>query len=200
MHIDTKKKEMIGSDVSVILNQENFGVSSENEPRFAANSIFISKNKTDLSKYNIERSISLIEKALKLNKDPLFKHEQSLFPLDEVAPTNLIKEKDEMLSLISIQPYLDRAICPNEKTYDKVEDSFNYFDHVYARHYFDGEVEELDTDTFIKMPLRATEQPEDWGGPFEVDTEDRFESDFFTTPDESKQESGLEPDYMRIVE
>ena len=69
-----------------------------------------------------------------------------------------------------------------------------------ATQYFEGEVEELDTDTFIKMPLRMTEQPEDWGGPFEVDAEDRFESDFFALPDEGKQEAGLEPDYMRVVE
>ncbi|MBV1921294.1 MAG: hypothetical protein KUG73_11475 [Pseudomonadales bacterium] len=69
-----------------------------------------------------------------------------------------------------------------------------------ATQYFDGEVEELDTDTFIKMSLCKIEQPEDWGGPFEVDSEDRFESDFFAIPDEGKQESGLEPDYMRIIE
>jgi hypothetical protein len=69
-----------------------------------------------------------------------------------------------------------------------------------ATQYFDGEVEELDNDTFIKMSLRAIEQPEDWGGPFEVDSEDRFESDFFATPNEDNQESGLESDYMRIVE
>lgn len=69
-----------------------------------------------------------------------------------------------------------------------------------ATQYFDGEIEELDTDIFIKMPLRSTEQPEDWGGPFELDTEDRFESDFFSVCDENQQEPGLEPDYMRIVE
>ena len=49
-HVDTAKKEMIGSDVSVILDPENFGVSEESEPRFVANSIFLSKNKSDLSK------------------------------------------------------------------------------------------------------------------------------------------------------
>ena len=135
----TLKLEAISSD-QVEPRENDFSSCPENFA-FTSSKTFNDINKTDLSKYNIERSISLIEKALKLNKDPLFKHEQSLFPLDEVAPTNLIKEKDEMLSLISIQPYLDRAICPNEKTYDKVEDSFNYFDHVYARHYFDGEVE-----------------------------------------------------------
>ena len=50
LHVDTKKREMIGSDVSVVLDQENFGVSKENDPRFVANDIFISKEKTILSK------------------------------------------------------------------------------------------------------------------------------------------------------
>ena len=50
LYVDTKKNEMIGSDVSVILDQENFGVSKESDPRFVANNIFISKYKTDLSK------------------------------------------------------------------------------------------------------------------------------------------------------
>ena len=50
LHVDTKKKEMIGSDVSVWLDQENFGVSKENDPRFVANDIFMSKNKSNLSK------------------------------------------------------------------------------------------------------------------------------------------------------
>ena len=50
IHIDTQKKEMIGSDVSVILDQENFGLSQENDPRFVANDVFITKNRTNLSK------------------------------------------------------------------------------------------------------------------------------------------------------
>ena len=50
LHIDTKKKEMIASDVSVLLDQENFGLSKENDPRFVANDIFISKNISNLSK------------------------------------------------------------------------------------------------------------------------------------------------------
>ena len=50
IHIDTKKKEMIGSDVSVILDQENFGLSQENDPRFVANDVFMTKNRTNLSK------------------------------------------------------------------------------------------------------------------------------------------------------
>jgi len=50
LHIDTLKKEMIGSDVSVILDQENFGLSKESDPRFVANDIFMTKNKSNLSK------------------------------------------------------------------------------------------------------------------------------------------------------
>ena len=50
LHVDTKKKEMIGSDVSVVLDQENFGLKKENDPRFVANDIFISKNQSTLSK------------------------------------------------------------------------------------------------------------------------------------------------------
>ncbi|OUS25605.1 hypothetical protein A9Q99_20690 [Gammaproteobacteria bacterium 45_16_T64] len=69
-----------------------------------------------------------------------------------------------------------------------------------ATQYFDGEIEELDTETFLKMPLRAAEQPEDWGGPFEVDSEDRFESDFFAQQEEHSSEPGLEPEYMRYVD
>ena len=49
LHVDTKKREMIGSDVSVLLDQENFGVSAESDPRFVANDIFISKGKSILS-------------------------------------------------------------------------------------------------------------------------------------------------------
>ena len=50
IYIDTKNKEMIGSDVSVLLDAENFGLSNNNEPRFVANDISISKNKTNISK------------------------------------------------------------------------------------------------------------------------------------------------------
>ena len=50
LHIDTKVKEMIGSDVSVLLDKENFGLNKDNDPRFVANDIFVSKNYTNLSK------------------------------------------------------------------------------------------------------------------------------------------------------
>ena len=50
MHVDTKKKEIIGSSVSVVLDQSTFGVSKESDPRFVSNDIFLSKNKSELSK------------------------------------------------------------------------------------------------------------------------------------------------------
>ncbi len=50
VHVDTKKKEMIGSDASVLLDQENFGLSKNNDPRFVANDIYLSKDKSSLSK------------------------------------------------------------------------------------------------------------------------------------------------------
>ena len=50
VYVDTNKKEMIGSDVSVVLDQANFGADKENDPRFVANDVFITANKTYLSK------------------------------------------------------------------------------------------------------------------------------------------------------
>jgi len=50
VHIDTKKYEMIGSDVSVLLDQESFGVEKNNDPRFVANDIFLNKDRSDISK------------------------------------------------------------------------------------------------------------------------------------------------------
>ena len=50
IHINTKEKEMIGSDVSIILNQKNFGLSDQNDPRMVANDILVSDDKVILSK------------------------------------------------------------------------------------------------------------------------------------------------------
>tara|TARA_B100000579_G_scaffold436950_1_gene464590 strand:+ start:272 stop:2698 length:2427 start_codon:yes stop_codon:yes gene_type:complete len=50
LHVDTKKNEMIGSDVSILLDQKNFGLDEKNDPRILANDIFVSKNKTNLSR------------------------------------------------------------------------------------------------------------------------------------------------------
>lgn len=51
-------------------------------------------------------------------------------------------------------------------------------DNLVAIQYFEGEIEEMELDSFIQQPLRQVDQPEDWSGPFEVAREDRFESDF----------------------
>ena len=73
-------------------------------------------------------------------------------------------------------------------------------DDLIALQYFDGEVEEIDTETFIKSSFKAANQPEDWSGPFEIDPEDRQESDFFTHHDIDLQEPGIDPEYMQIIE
>ena len=50
IHIDTEKKEMIGSDISIVLDEQNFGVSEKSDPRFVANDILLENNQTVLSK------------------------------------------------------------------------------------------------------------------------------------------------------
>ena len=50
IYIDTNKKEMIGSDISVVLDQSSFGVSKESDPRFVANNVYVTQNKIKLSK------------------------------------------------------------------------------------------------------------------------------------------------------
>ena len=134
----TLKLEAISSD-QVEPRENDFSCSEDFI--FTSSKLFSDISKADLFEYNIEENINLIEKTLKLNKEILFKHEQSFFPKDDIAPTNLIKSKDELLSLVSIRPYLDRAVCREQKTYANIEDSFNYTDHVHVRHYANGEVE-----------------------------------------------------------
>ena len=41
---------MVGSDVSAILDQESFGVSDKNDPRFVSNDIFMSENQSNFTK------------------------------------------------------------------------------------------------------------------------------------------------------
>ena len=50
LYIDTKKQEMIGSDVSALLDKESFGSNKENDPRLAGNHIIITENESELSK------------------------------------------------------------------------------------------------------------------------------------------------------
>ncbi|MCG8313347.1 MAG: hypothetical protein MI976_09030 [Pseudomonadales bacterium] len=55
-----------------------------------------------------------------------------------------------------------------------------------ATQYFDGEIEELDTETFLKLPLRVAEQPEDWSGPYEMEEAEELQ-DLSTAPFEPWQ-------------
>jgi len=50
LHVDTQKKEMIGSDISAVLDQKAFGLTKKNDPRLVANDIFVSKDKSEFSK------------------------------------------------------------------------------------------------------------------------------------------------------
>jgi LPS-assembly protein len=50
IHVDTNSKEMIASDVSLILDQENFGVSKKSDPRFVSNSVSVSENESSFTK------------------------------------------------------------------------------------------------------------------------------------------------------
>ena len=69
--------------------------------------------------------------------------------------------------------------------------------------YFDGEIGELELDAFIRMPLYKVDQPEDWSGPYEMDNDDFFESDFGAFPTDTHS-SALSEEYesatMRILD
>ena len=50
IYIDTKKKEILGTDIKAFLNQEDFKVDQRNKPRVFANSIKIEKNSSSFNK------------------------------------------------------------------------------------------------------------------------------------------------------
>ena len=50
IYIDENKKKIVGSDVKVFLNQDGISANSENEPRFFANTMSLSKNTNTLEK------------------------------------------------------------------------------------------------------------------------------------------------------
>jgi len=50
LYVDTKNMAIVGSEVSVVLDQENFGLNENYDPRFVANDIFVSRRKINLSK------------------------------------------------------------------------------------------------------------------------------------------------------
>ena len=50
IHVDTKSKEMIASDVSVIMDQETFGIDKKSDPRFVANTASVTENESNFTK------------------------------------------------------------------------------------------------------------------------------------------------------
>ena len=50
VYIDTKKKEIIGTDIKAYLNQDEFKIKEENNPRVFANSMSLKKKKEVLKK------------------------------------------------------------------------------------------------------------------------------------------------------
>jgi len=52
VYIDTKKKELLGSDIKTFINKDDFKIDSRNKPRIFANTIKIDKEITTFSKSN----------------------------------------------------------------------------------------------------------------------------------------------------
>jgi len=74
-------------------------------------------------------------------------------------------------------------------------------DGTVAIQYFHGELEELEHDEFLRLPLRYANQPEDWTGPYEMEKEDEHENDFSINPDEwAGAGSGYDNRYMNVID
>ncbi len=56
--------------------------------------------------------------------------------------------------------------------------SFDEDDQTVGIQYFEGEIAAIDLETFVALPLKAIDQPEDWSGPFELD-EDTDEGPYY---------------------
>ncbi len=52
VYIDTKKKELLGTDIKTFINKDEFKSDSRNKPRIFANTVSINKNKTIFDKSN----------------------------------------------------------------------------------------------------------------------------------------------------
>ncbi|MDC0530117.1 LptA/OstA family protein [Pelagibacteraceae bacterium] len=50
IYIDTKKKEILGTDIKAFMNDNNFKINDKNKPRIFANSMSINKNKSKFNK------------------------------------------------------------------------------------------------------------------------------------------------------
>lgn len=71
-----------------------------------------------------------------------------------------------------------------------------------AAQYYDGEIEELDRETFFKMSIRPAVQPEDWTGPYELENEDEEQSQSFANADNQYEvnQLDLDADKMQIID
>ena len=50
IYIDEKKGKIVGSDVKVFLNQKDLKINESNEPRFFANTMVLTKEKSEINK------------------------------------------------------------------------------------------------------------------------------------------------------
>ena len=50
LYIDTKKKEILGTDIKAFLNQDDFKINKQNKPRIFGNTLKLNKNKSSFSK------------------------------------------------------------------------------------------------------------------------------------------------------
>lgn len=64
--------------------------------------------------------------------------------------------------------------------------------------YFEGEIEEIERETFLKMWLQPVQQPEDWSGPFEIDAEEL--SDTLAPEDNQYRVEGYDSGSMHILD
>jgi hypothetical protein len=60
--------------------------------------------------------------------------------------------------------------------------------------YVDGEIEELDLDTWHELDLELTEEPEGWAGDDDDDDEDEEEEDFDEDDDEDEDDDDDDED------
>ena len=60
--------------------------------------------------------------------------------------------------------------------------------------YVDGEIEELDLDTWHELDLELTEEPEGWAGDDDDDDEDEEEEDFDEDEDEDEDDDDDDED------
>ena len=58
IYIDTKNGEILGSDVSAYLNNEEFKIDKKNDPRIMANTFAISKDKSTFKKVFLQCAVT----------------------------------------------------------------------------------------------------------------------------------------------